>query len=621
MCGIVGGLNLSAEALRAMTEAVSHRGPDDGGLFWDESVGLGARRLAILDLPGGRQPMISPDGRLTLVFNGEIYNFQELRGELEARGRRFRTRSDTEVVLCAYEEWGNRAPERLRGMFAFSLFDRDAGTLFLARDRLGIKPLYYYDGPQGFLFASEVRALFKTGRIPLRLCLEALYSYLLFGSVQEPLTLAEGVYSLPPAHALEVNLRTGNRRTWRYWNFPEGTRDGNPRTVGMALAEAIRSHLVADVPLGVFLSGGLDSATLVALASRTGGGLRTFTLAFGEEGFSEAEVARRTAEHFGTDHTEVLVTPEEILRHLPQALSAMDQPTMDGINTSLVSWAAREAGLKVALSGIGGDELFAGYSTFTTVPRMARLRALLGPMGLPLSRLTNFFPAAGPETRRKARALLRGDIPFGHAYFLARSLFLPRAALSLLSPEAQAALPDDSPWRARVRETLDLARRLDPVNAVSFLECNHYLVSTLLRDTDQMSMAHSVEVRVPFLDHPMVEHILGLPGHQKAGRPWDLKKPLLVTALNGLLPSELARLLKRTFTLPWEIWLRGPLKKEVEEVLNDPPAALRDLVSPEAIRAIWQAFLHGRTTWSRPWTLYVLFRWTRQLAMPARSSL
>jgi len=642
MCGIAGGFGIDRMTLGRMVRTLQHRGPDDEGLFLEGPVALGNRRLAILDLPGGRQPMSTPDGCLALTFNGEIYNFRELRRELEDSGHRFHTRSDTEVLLHAYEEWGTECLRRLRGMFAFCILDRSetwpagdpkdtgcrfaipqgpgahesaqgiGGRLFLARDRLGIKPLYWFSEKGLFLFASEVRALLATGRVPFRLSPEALYSYLLFGSVQEPLTLIEGVLSLSPAHAMTVDLATGEVRAWRYWDWPAETWEGTPeeavREVREVLKEAVCSHLVADVPLGVFLSGGLDSAALVALATEAGEPVHTFTLVFEEEAFNEGEVARRTARLFGANHREVFISASELLASLPQAVEDLDQPTMDGINTWFVSRAAREAGLKVALSGVGGDELFAGYSTFGAVPRMARLRALLGSLGRPLAPLSGLLPL-GPDARRKARSLLEGDLPFHHPYFLARALFPPRVALARLSPEARDALPKDSPWRARVRETLERAERMDPVNAVSYLECNHYMLSTLLRDTDQMSMAHSLEVRVPFLDHRVVERVLALPGPRKVRDSSGRRKPLLVSALNGLLPGELALLPKRTFTLPWEVWLKGPLRKEVEEVLGKPPEALKGLIDPDAVRSLWEEYLKGHTTWSRPWALYVLYQW------------
>ncbi len=644
MCGIAGILtrhHVDEQPLRRMLAALVHRGPDDEGIYHVSRVAchasLGMRRLAIIDISGGHQPMFNEDGTLAIVFNGEIYNFMEVRDDLQRRGHRFRTCSDTEVILHAYEEWGPACVHRLRGMFAFAIWDGREETedgrpcLFLARDRLGIKPLYYYREDGRFLFASEVRALLASGLVPFHLDLNALYAYLLFGSVQEPLTLVQGVYSLPPGHWMVVPMNAEGKAPLpsatlhRYWDFPTAARaDRTPQevmeTIRQHLSAAVRLRLIADVPLGAFLSGGIDSAAVVSLMRATGQEVpRTFTVVFQEREYDERDVARVTARRFDTAHTEVVVTADQVLAELPQALAAMDQPTMDGINTYYVSRAARQAGLTVALSGLGGDEVFAGYPTFRTVPRLLRLQRVMPrawpSFDLPYARLP-FSPSV-----QKLAAFLAHDMAFGHPYFLARALFTPSQAKHLLTSQARERLQTDTPWHHRVQASLTKAQEYDPLNMVSYLECTHYMLSTLLRDTDQMSMAHSLEVRVPLIDHELVEFMFTLPG------PWKIRppqspistlqsppsKPLLVHALNGALPPEVAYRRKSTFTFPWEAWLRGSLREEVERVLGELPAVLKDVIDPRAVRLVWDAFQAGRTTWSRPWALYVLFRWLSKI--------
>jgi len=649
MCGICGAIGW-ADALtlvRRMNQAMVHRGPDSEGILDEGAMALGVRRLRIIDLSTGDQPIYNEDRTVAVVSNGEIYNFQRLSQELQASGHRFATRSDTEAIVHAYEEWDVECLTRLRGMFAFAICDRRPVTqvrgegttsqrFLLARDRLGIKPLYYYQRDEVFLFASEVRALLSSGLVPSRLSLDGLYSFLAFGSVQEPLTLIEGVYSLPPGHWMRWRMENGEwkQEVKRYWDFPVRAKEQNSREaeesgqLGELLQEAARLRLIAEVPLGAFLSGGIDSGAVVALMSRVAGTrVKTFTIAFEEPEFNEAPLARLTAQRFKTEHTEVRVTSTQVLAELPQALAAMDQPTMDGINTYYVSGAAKRAGLTVALSGLGGDEVFAGYSTFRTVPRLQafqrkasalphKVRCAFGHalsnLCSPISILHPFGQAQGrppfsPDARHKLAALLGDDILFSHPYFLARALFTPAQVAALLMPEAQARLSRDTPWHRRVMETLARAQTYDSVNAVSYLESTHYLVSTLLRDTDQMSMAHSLEVRVPLIDHALVEFVIGLAGAPKLDE--RTPKHLLVKALGDALPDQVVYRQKSTFTFPWEHWLRGSLRGEIEKTLSHPPDALAKVLDSKAVGAVWTQFLRSQTSWSRPWALYVLFKW------------
>jgi asparagine synthase (glutamine-hydrolysing) len=608
-----------------MMEAMGHRGPDEEGFLAARPATLGIRRLSIIDLAGGAQPIFNEDRTRAVILNGEIYNFRELRSALEKRGHRFRTRSDTETAVHAYETWGADCVRHLRGMFAFAVLELEGGAgrrLFLARDRLGIKPLYWAVSDGLFLFASEVRGVLSSGFVRRRLARAALESYLLFGSTAEPATLVEGIFSLEPGHTLELQLDAGRPaiEPKRYWDLEIDQRaaaDDLPRGFSAAaeevrrrLEQAVRDHLIADVPLGIFLSSGLDSTTLVALASREQPGVHTFTVIFPEQDYSEARLARESAKRFRTRHAELLLDGEEMLERREEAVRALDQPSMDGINTYFVSRVARQAGLKVALSGLGGDELFGGYRTFRTTPRLARLAALAGRSPRAARSLAaGALVRLGKATRqtdpmRKLAAAWRSPDFLPHPYFLARALFAPQQAQAL-ARGAGAAVP--ASWRERMVEAARAAASFDPFTAVTYLELRHYLVNTLLRDTDAMSMAHSLEVRVPFLDHPLVEFVARLPQSLKQRR--GTGKALLVAALGKLLPGEVARQRKRTFTLPWEKWLRGPLREPVAAGLDNLTPTLAAALEPAAVHRVWQDFLDGQATWSRPWSLYVLNCW------------
>jgi asparagine synthase (glutamine-hydrolysing) len=781
MCGICGAVDFSgavnaAEVVRLMTPTMLHRGPDDEGISdfgfrnpdFGGSVSIGMTRLSIIDIEGGHQPVFNDDGTVGAVLNGEIYNFQELSRQLVDLGHSFRTRSDSEVLVHAYEEWGADCVERLEGMFALAIWDsrkkfrvsssevrvgeddnhrgtestegtQSEGTLFLARDRLGIKPLYYYRKFQvpsfkfqvrsessggepktrnsklgtspseletrnseletsgseletwnlkleTFLFGSEVRTLLASGLVPRVLSRDAVESYLLFGSVSEPLTLIEGVVSLPPGHRMTIDVKSdgGSMKIERYWSIadaqsagvsgfkfqvssldPEetvssfkfrvsssdgrdssnsrGTSNGStknpPATAGVIdrtrtangsdsnrtavtrvralLEESVRKHLIADVPVGVFLSSGIDSTALAALASREVSGVHTFTVAFPESEFSEAVIARRTAQTFGTTHSEVMLSGDDMLARLPEAVGALDQPTMDGINTYFVSASAREAGLKVALSGLGGDEVFGGYNSFRRTPRYQRLASVGSsvPAGMRSAMAAAMAAMAGAGGRfmaddaaRKLATLWKDSGSLPDPYYFGRLLFTPEQVSGLMNSARPSA--GQSLWRDWFTQSASQARQLDPFAAVTCLEAESYLVNTLLRDTDSMSMAHSLEVRVPFLDHPLVEFVTHLP--QSLKRRKDTPKALLVAALADLLPPEVVHQAKRGFTFPWAAWLRGPLKAKIENGLSELSPALREIVSAKSALAVWQSYLDGKTTWSRPWSLYVLNEWTKR---------
>jgi asparagine synthase (glutamine-hydrolysing) len=629
MCGICGIAGERAEAAEPMLErmlaALRHRGPDDSGQLMAPRVALGSRRLSIIDLPGGHQPLASEDGRVVVVFNGEISNFRELRQELEALDHHFATRSDTETIVHAYEEWGEDCASRLDGMFAFAVAEfadadrRQPLRLLLARDRMGIKPLYYTVADGQLIFASEVRALLTGGAVEPRIAPGALATYLLFGSVSEPATLVEGIASLPPAQLLSLRLdrplETIEPRP--YWSLAEVARQRRHSPPASAeeaargtrerLESAVRSHLAADVPLGVFLSSGMDSTALAALAARESAGVHTFTLIFAEEEFSEAQQAGETARRFGTCHQQLPLSGEEALACHEHAVLSLDQPSMDGINTWFVSRAARQAGLKVALSGLGGDELFGGYETFRSAPLGAWIsRNLPEAARRPAGRLLESSTAAmgRPDRGRKLASLLREPGRLPHPYYFTRLLFPPAEVEKLIHSD------DDFAGKEWLESAALEAADSDDFSMVSQLEIRGYMVNTLLRDSDAMSMAHSLEVRVPLLDRELVEYVVGLPEPSKRRR--GARKSLLADALGDLLPREVVEQPKRTFTLPWERWLRGPLRAEVEAGLAEPARALEPFLDRAAVRQVWQDFLGRRTSWSRPWSLYVLNQWARR---------
>jgi asparagine synthase (glutamine-hydrolysing) len=644
MCGICGAIGFDSKeagelAVRRMLAAIVHRGPDEEGFLNATPVVAGSRRLSIIDLPGGSQPIWNEAETLAVVYNGEIYNFRELRQELQSHGHSFRTNSDTEVIVHAYEQWGDTCPSKLRGMFAFAVIEMPQGRngratrVFLARDPLGIKPLYYGSTGSSFLFSSEVRSLLASGHVARQLAAQAVSAYLLFGSACEPMTMVEEVFSLPPGHSMMIRVgeRVEATEPKCYWDFVNDSkhfqeRQSSPnsslssdrsacaREVRSLLEDAVRKHLIADVPVGVFLSSGVDSTALAALAARVQGGIHTFTVAFPDIEFSEAEVARATAARLGTDHRELSLSGSEMVEKLDEAIAAFDQPSMDGINSYFVSWAARQAGLKVALSGLGSDELFGGYSSFRATSQVARIQ-----------KMARFFPRSvrgfGANTMkksktyrgsrdafRKATAAWLDPSALPHAYFFTRTLFTTQTVAALL--RGDTASRSETSWFQWLSQATREAAKMDAFTQVSWLELRSYMANTLLRDTDAMSMHHSLEVRVPFLDGPLVEKVLSLPEAIKSDptRP----KRLLIEAMGDLLPKEIAMQKKRTFTFPWENWLRGKLGDRVSAGLQDWSPALKSQFDGRFAMSAFKDFQRGRTTWSRPWSLYVLNEWVKR---------
>ena len=603
MCGIVGALVDQAQDTDALSsrvatglDALVHRGPDSGGQrsmrSGDSVCVLGARRLRIIDLStDADQPLTNEDGSVTLVFNGEIYNYAELRHDLEQRGHVFGSRTDGEVIVHLFEE--DRDPSiflpKLRGMFGLALFDERTGELVLARDSLGIKPLYYCTDGNAVAFSSEVRALIKAGFATAEFDDEAVRGFLFWGSVQRPRTIFRAIRELAPGSYLRARGSTVDAHRW--WSpepDPYGWDAVDTRSLVLAaMRDSVSRHLVADQPVGVFLSGGVDSQFITLMAAERTKQLRTLTVTFPSSAFDEGPAGAALARSLGAEHVEVPVTGEEVAGDVDTIVGAMDQPTSDGVNTWVVSKAARESGLVVVLSGLGGDELFGGYPSFHQVPSVRRAAWVSSV----LPRAARSTLAAWVDERspgnRFARLFASDGTYFG-AYATVRGLF-PRDG------DISSYMEDGSSFAL----VADIAARrtLEPRDWVMLLELTGYMSNQLLRDADQMSMSHSIELRVPWLDRSVLAAALSL--------PTELRNREIAVG-----PREEGP--KRGFSLPFDEWMRGPLHDFVREGVLDRGLPFDDLIPVTARRTLWDAFTNGRTHWSRPWAVAVLRKWALQ---------
>lgn len=626
MCGLCGllaldGAPIPREVLRAMNAALVHRGPDQGAEVIEGACGLGSRRLAILDLsPSGALPMCSADGAITLAYNGEIYNFPDLRRELEADGYVFRSGSDAEAVIELYRRHGTRFVDHLRGMFALALWDTPRRTLVLARDRLGKKPVYYYQDSRRLVFGSEIKALLRHPDVPRRPARNLLPLLLAYGYVPAPLTFFEGIRMLPPGHLLVC--RDGTTAVERYWTPPPFAGADPAARAGdyldelrSVLEESVRLRLLSDVPLGAFLSGGLDSSLVVAyMARHTSGQVKTFSIGFtGEESFDETPHARRVAALFGTDHHEFIVEPDAIYL-LPFLVWHHDQPFGDSsaIPTCLVSQHTR-AHVTVALTGDGGDELFAGYERFHAASLAARYHRLPGALRAGVEALALRLPEATSYrgiAQRMRRFVAGAALPPAAAYFSWVRLFDDDQIAALVAGSA-----DHDP-------TAHFAALFDPADSRSFaaqlLDVNltTYLPDDLLIKTDRSSMAASLEARAPFLDHKLVELAARIPVNLKlrGGRT----KVILKQAAAGLLPDDLIHRPKHGFGVPVGRWFRESLRDYAAEVLLDPGTLARGYFRPATLRRLLDEHISGqRNHGQRLWTLLTLEWWHRLFIDPA----
>jgi asparagine synthase (glutamine-hydrolysing) len=599
VCGIVGTIG-DTSRLERMSATLVHRGPDSHGSFVDGDVGLAARRLSVIDLETGDQPLANEDGTVTVVQNGEIYNYEELRRELERAGHRFRTHGDTEVLVHAYEEWGDSFPERLRGMFAVALWDAPRRRLLLARDRFGIKPLYVREHAGGLDFASELRAL-PRGEIDL----DALEAFLAFNSIPAPLTIFRGIRKLRPGHVLVwEDGAVREERFARPGPLPERTDEQAELVEELRgrLRDSVRAHLVADVPVAVLLSGGVDSGLLAALAAQeTSGTLRTFSIGFDEAAFDELADARRVAQRYGTAHEELVLRPDAALL-LPALAEAFDEPFADSsaLPTYLVSELASRH-VKVALSGEGGDELFGGYYTYAADLLAARLGGLARLARPLVERLPSSSGKASFDYKAK-RFVRAAHLPPLEAHHGWKEIFSP-AVRSELTGRSHPFDPVDL-LRARYAETegAPLLARLQDV------DLGLYLVDDLLVKTDRASMAWSLEARVPFLDTAVTNLALALPTRHKV-RGFG-KKLLLRKAAEPLLPREIVHGRKRGFSIPAAAWLRGELEPFARDTLSTDTLRRQGFFRPDAVHALIDAHVGGREDLSRQlWGLLAFTLW------------
>ncbi|MGH9641642.1 MAG: asparagine synthase (glutamine-hydrolyzing) [Terriglobales bacterium] len=651
MCGIAGAVGiLSPEAfdgvparnvlvpcVERISAAQTHRGPDGAGRWAAGSgeVVFGHRRLAIIDLSeGGAQPMVDAATGCAITYNGEIYNFRELRRELESLGEQFRSASDTEVILKAYSRWGLGVVPRLRGIFAMAIWNPRSRSVHLVRDHLGIKPLYWtrvLNGPLGkdvLLFASEVRALLASGAVARRLDPAGVASYLSQGFVVGPATIVDGINLLPAATILTIAPGRSGQDTniytlECYWKPPSS--DARRVTVGelrAELANSVGMQLVSDAPLGIFLSGGIDSSAVAALASKAApGAVHTFTIGFDEAGLDESQYAARVAAAIGSRHTNVTLREEDFLRQLPDALSAIDQPTFDALNTYFVSRAAREAGMTVALAGTGGDELFGGYPSFAELPMMLRAGAwvpqavgsvISGAYRIAGAPYWNVLGQAPPQTRWGKIA----DVAYaGHdllrLYQTSYALFTREAQSRLASARVRAAqstqdfgLPAEvaRTWRARTGGN-------EILHSISLLELSSFIGERLLRDTDAASMAVSLEVRVPLLDWALCEKVAGLDPETRFS-PRGKKRLLRDLALSQLDPTIFDRP-KSGFVLPIGEWAKRRLQPEIGRLMSDGALVSRAGLRADTVQTLWKSYVAGKPGlyWSRIWSVYALLSW------------
>jgi asparagine synthase (glutamine-hydrolysing) len=612
ICGVVAGERERApdlEAVARMCDRLVHRGPDDEGLFHEGPVALAARRLSIIDLDGGHQPIANEDGSVVVVQNGEIYNYRKLKRELEGRGHRFATDCDTEVLVHLYEEHGDGFAERLRGMFAIALWDKRRQRLLLARDRFGIKPLYYRHVDGGLSFASELKAMLEQPGFSREIDPKAVSAYLAFNSIPAPLTIFAEARKLPPGHLL--SWEGGEVRQWRYARpgpAPgQGLRHESADELAAELREvlddSVRAHLVADVPVGVLLSGGVDSGGLAALASaHSEEPLRTFSIGFEEAGFDELSRARLVARRYGADHHELILRPDAV-ELLPKLVESFDEPFGDSsaLPTYLVSELA-SGHVKVALSGEGGDELFGGYYTYVA-DLLARRIGRLAPLARPLAEaLPSRHERVGFDYKAKrfARAAALPPLERHHAW---KEIFSPQARAELAGAEASGWDPVDL-YRDRYAETAGA----EPLARMQDVDLGIYLVDDLLVKTDRLSMAHSLELRVPFLDPKVAEFAFSLPTRLKVRG--FAKKRLLRQALEPLLPREVIHGRKQGFSIPIAAWLRGPLEPFAREVLAPGTLERQGLLEPAAVTPILDRHVCGQEDLSRQiWGLMALTLW------------
>lgn len=612
MCGIAGIVSFSRNVelpstIRRMTDAIAHRGPDADGFYTNDKIALGHRRLSIIDLTtAANQPIADHTGRYQIIFNGEIYNYREVKKLLPDYP--FTTNSDTEVLLAAYSKWGEECLPLLKGMFAFAIWDTRDQVMFVARDRMGVKPVYYFVNDQVFLFASEIRAILASNLVSKKVNATAIREFLSFQSVGFPESAIENICQLEAGSS--VTIRDNKYSIKKYWNitgkptldFDFRNKTNVLKEVRQLLRNSIERRLVSDVPLGAFLSGGIDSSAVVGLMAEVSSSpVKTFTVGFEEKEFDESEYAQIIARKFNTSHSRVLLKPNVFLDEMTNALNAMDTPSGDGINTYVVSKAIRQSGLTVALSGVGGDELFAGYPFFKQYLQLKKYGAAWKGTGL----------------LRKAAAMALGNN--NKSLRIKQLLNAPAASIRYFYPEfrriiSPGLLASLTNWQENNPTLLEKQLALLPatleaypkLSQVSIAEFIGYTQHTLLKDTDQFSMAVALEVREPFFDHDLVEFVLAIPDELKYP---EYPKRLMVESLQGLLPDNIIHRKKQGFVFPYSVWMKKDLRSFCEAHLQR--IAQRDFINGKNLLAYWQRFLNNDATvrWMELWLFVILEYW------------
>jgi asparagine synthase (glutamine-hydrolysing) len=594
-----------------MCEVIRHRGPDDEGVHIEPGVGLGMRRLSIIDLSTGHQPIHNEDETVWVVFNGEIYNYRELRRELEAAGHRFSTSSDTETIVHAYEEWGEAAFARLRGMFGIGIWDRRTRTLLLARDRAGQKPVHYAVAGGRLFFGSEIKSLIAAGAVSREIDLGALDHYLSYLYAPRDRAIFKGVHKLPPGHYLA--WREGRLTVRQYWQIGtaepfRGTSEDAAQALERVLAGAVESHMVSDVPLGAFLSGGVDSSIVVGLMARASGRpVKTFSIGFDDPQFDELEHARRVAEHFATEHHEFVVRPDG-LSILDRLIGHFDEPFADSsaIPTWYVSEIARRH-VTVVLSGDGGDELFGGYDRYLPHPRVAQFDSLPLPGKRQMAALVWPWLPHGARGKNFLRHVSRSD---NGRYLDSIAFFQPDEKAALYTADVRRALSGQAAEDHLARH-FDRFASLPPHSRMMRFDFETYLPEDVLTKVDRMSMAHSIESRVPLLDNEVIEFASTLPASMKIAR--GRRKHVLKEAARRLLPAEILDRRKQGFGVPLGVWFRGGLMDAFSDVLCSPLTRQRGYFEPAFVDRLVAEHLAGKRDHTlRLWQLLVFELWHRQ---------
>lgn len=620
MCGISGIISRSEKEIlpsliRVVNNCMAHRGPDADGFFTEGPVALGHRRLSILDLSSAaNQPFHDASGRYVMVFNGEIYNFRDIRRMLG--DHLFKTTGDTEVVIEAFAKWGPDCLHHLKGMFAIAIWDRAENSLFLARDRFGVKPLYYYKATDRFLFASEIRSILASGWPARRVNRTALTDYLKYQSVIAPHTMVEEVRQVPAG--TWIMWKDDELKETVYWDITRQYspgQDGDPvrvrRRIKDLLFQSVERRLVSDVPLGAFLSGGIDSSAVVAIMSQIDrSSTNAFTIAFEEKEYNELPYAELVAKKFGINHSRVLLRPADFLDKLPAALDALDTPSGDGVNTYVVSEAIKGNGITVALSGVGGDELFAGYPMFTKYSRLRQRDRLFNSTRWFRRTAAALLPGVDQRNSRLRQLLASPSPDISDIYTIFRQIHTPYSLSRLL--KGNGGSPEKDTVEKLLADKQAEIGRFGILSQISIAEYLAYTQNVLLKDMDQMGMAVSLELREPFFDNDLVEYVLNIPDQLKYP---DYPKKLMVESLDGLLPEEIVFRKKQGFVLPYDLWLRNELRSFCDTKIRN--LADREYFASDVLMEYWNSFLSGRssTRWMDIWVFVVLGHWLDKNSM------